>query len=62
MPLKRNHDKEDKIVARYKHLYNKLFTSEEKKRIILIVSHNQPELVGADHLKRRLINRLYSPE
>jgi hypothetical protein len=57
----RNNETERRIVTRYKHLYDRLFTAEEKKRIVLIVSHNQPELVGAEHLKRRLINNLYKP-
>ncbi len=59
MSVKRKNLDQARLVAQYRKLYDTLFTDEEKKRIVLLVIHNQPELVGAAHLKRRLINSLF---
>ncbi len=62
MPVKRKNPNAARLIAQYRKLYENLFTDEEKKRIVLLVVHNQPELVGATHLKRRLINNLFKNE
>jgi hypothetical protein len=59
MPVKRKNPNEKRLIDQYRELYESLFTDEEKKRIVLLVIHNQPELVGAAYLKRRLINHLF---